>query len=205
MNTGIFGGTFNPVHKGHLIIAEEILVKKNLDEIIFVPSAKPPHKDNESIVDANLRLEMLKLATNHNEHFKTSDIEIFRDGYSYTIETMEFFSKKYPHKNLFFIIGSDSIKNINRWKNANALIAKFSFIIAERPDFNFTEKLIDQTPLPKSLKNRLKKGIVSTPLIDISSTTIRNRRLNGESIDGLVPKKVRDFIIDNGLYKPRRI
>ncbi len=205
MNIGIFGGTFNPVHKGHLIIAEEILVKKKLDEIIFIPSAKPPHKDNESIVDANLRLEMLKLATNHNNHFKTSDIEISREGYSYTIETMEFFSEKYPHKNFFFIIGSDSVKNISTWKNANDLIAKFSFIIAERPDFNFTENLIDQTPLPKDLKNRLKKGIVSTPLIDISSTTIRNRCLNGDSIDGLVPKKVRDFIIDNGLYKPRRI
>jgi len=205
MNTGIFGGTFNPVHKGHLIIAEEILVRKNLDEIIFVPSARPPHKDNESIIDANLRLEMLKLATNRNNHFKTSDIEISRDDYSYTLETMDIFSKKYPHKNLFFIIGSDSITNISTWKNAKELIAKFSFIIAERPDFNFTEKLIDQTPLPKSLKNKLKKGIVSTPLIDVSSTIIRNKCLNEESIDGLVTPEVKGFIIDNGLYKPRRI
>jgi len=205
MNTGIFGGTFNPIHNGHLIIAETILVEKNLDEIIFVPSAKPPHKNNTSIIAPNLRLEMLKLATIDDDRFKISDIEILRDGYSYTIDTMEFLSKKYPYKNLFFIIGADNIPNISNWKRPDDLIKIFSLIIAQRPDFDSVEKLIDETPLPKSLKNKLKKSIVSTPLIDISSTLIRDRRFNGKSIDKLVPKKVNAFIMDNGLYKARRI
>ena len=121
MKIGILGGTFNPIHVGHLILAEEAREKLLLDKIIFVPAATPPHKDISDIAEAQNRFAMLKLASRGNRHFCVSDIEIKREGRSYTIDTIREFKKLYPNDELYFIIGSDLLKYLDYVAGTNSV------------------------------------------------------------------------------------
>ena len=135
MNIGLLGGTFNPVHIGHLILAEEAREKLKLDKIIFIPTALPPHKDNLDIAPADKRLKMLKLAISGNKYFAVSDIEIKRQGRYYTIDTLNELKRKYSRDELYFIIGSDLLKYLNEWKDLHEIIKMVKFVCARRPGY----------------------------------------------------------------------
>ncbi|MFC1658597.1 nicotinate (nicotinamide) nucleotide adenylyltransferase, partial [Candidatus Omnitrophota bacterium] len=124
---GILGGTFNPIHMGHLILAEEVLQKIGLSRMVFVPTNIPPHKDNTEIIPAPHRLKMLNLAISGNPGFAVSDIEVKRGNRSYTIDTIKEFNRIYPGKELYFIIGSDLFSYLNEWKDLKEIIGLVKF------------------------------------------------------------------------------
>jgi len=188
MKIGILGGTFNPIHVGHLILAEEAREKLLLDKIIFVPAAMPPHKDNSDIAEAQHRFAMLKMALRGNNHFSVSDAEIKRQGRSYTIDTIREFKKLYPADELYFIIGSDLLKYLDEWKDLGEIIKMVKFIAATRPGY----------PLEKI------PAYISTLAIravDISAFEIRNAIKENKSFRYLIPERVFDYINRRKLYK----
>lgn len=188
MKIGILGGTFNPIHIGHLILAEEAREKLGLERIIFVPAYLPPHKDNADIADVRHRYQMLNLAIKKNNYFSVSDIEIKRDGRSYTIDTIKEFKSVYPDDDLYFIIGSDLLKYLAEWKDLNEIIKMVKFIVATRPGY----------PLEK-----IPNYIATIPIraVDISGFEIRKAIKEDKSFRYLVPEVVYKYIIKNKLYK----
>ncbi|MFH1577943.1 MAG: nicotinate-nucleotide adenylyltransferase, partial [Candidatus Omnitrophota bacterium] len=188
MKIGIFGGTFNPVHLGHLILAEEVRQKIGLSKVIFVPANLPPHKNNGEIVSAACRLKMLKLAVKGNSYFSVSDIEIKRHGRSYTIDTLKEFNRIYKGNELYFIIGSDLVKYLSEWKDLKEIIALVKFIVATRPGY----------PL-EDLPDYMTK--IDIRAVDISAFEVRQCVEQGHSFRYLIPEAVRSYIIKEGLYK----
>ena len=188
MKIGILGGTFNPIHVGHLILAEEAREKLLLDKIIFVPAATPPHKDISNIAKAQNRFEMLKLALKDNGHFSVSDIEIKRQGRSYTIDTLREFKKLYPKNELYFIIGSDLLKYLDEWKDLGEIIKMVKFIVATRPGYPLEK-------IPSYIST------LAIRAVDISAFEIRNAIKENKSFRYLVPARVFDYINKRKLYK----
>jgi nicotinate-nucleotide adenylyltransferase len=188
MKIGILGGTFNPVHIGHLILAEEAREKLGLDKVIFIPTALPPHKDNVNIAPAADRLKMLKLATKSNKYFAVSDVEIKRKGRSYTIDTLKELKKKYKNDELYFIIGSDLLKYLNEWKDLSQILKMVEFIAATRPGYSL-EKI---PPYIHTLPIRA---------VDVSGFEVRQCVNQGKSFGYLVMDKVFDYIKRKKLYK----
>lgn len=188
MKIGILGGTFNPVHLGHLILAEEAREKLSLERIIFVPAFLPPHKEATGIAPAGARLAMLKAAIGKNKYFSVSDIEIRRSGRSYTIDTLKDFKEKFPADELYFIIGSDLLTYLAGWKDLKRILRMVKFIAATRPNF----------PL-----RRLPAQIATLPIraVDISGFAIRSRIKAGKSFRYLVPEAVYRYISKNKLYQ----
>jgi len=199
-NIGIFGGTFNPIHIGHLIPAQEIVFRKKLQKLIFVPNSNPPHKKNEKLLEADLRYKMVELAIEDTGYFAIDNIELKRPGYSYTIDTMNHYVEKYKNSNLFFIIGADSLFEIHLWKDADILLSSFSILVAKRTGFELSPEILEKLPFGRPVIEKIKTNIVETPFIDVSSSAIREKRKRNESIKYLVPDKVYDFIIRNNLY-----
>ncbi len=188
MKIGILGGTFNPIHIGHLILAEEAREKLNLDRIIFVPTYLPPHKENSDIASAPDRYKMIKLALQKNKYCLVSDIEIKRDGKSYTIDTLKEFKQKYPQDELYFIIGSDLLKYLDDWKDLFEIIKMVKFIVATRPGY----------PLEK-----IPAYITTMPIraVDVSAFEIRQAIKENRSFRYLVPEAVFKYISKKNLYK----
>lgn len=188
MKIGILGGTFNPIHIGHLILAEEAREKLGLDRVIFVPAFFPPHKDNSDIAAAGARLSMVKLAIKGNKNFVVSDIEIKRNGRSYTIDTIKEFKQKYPQDDLYFIIGSDLLKYLDDWKDLGEIIKMVKFIAATRPGY----------PLEK-----IPSYISTVPIraVDVSAFEVRECIKQNKSFRYLVPDAVFKYIIKKGFYK----
>lgn len=193
----IFGGSFNPIHLGHLAVAEYTLKSCELKKIIFLPNANPPHKINDDIIPANHRFNMVALAIKDNEFYEISDYEMNKSEPSYTIDTIRHFKKAYD-ADIFFIIGADSLYTLNKWKSYKELIKECSFIVADR-------NCGKGNNLSKEIYEHEKKGgriePVKMPKIDITSTLIRDKLLKGEDIKGYVPEAVKDYITKNGLYK----
>lgn len=187
MKIGILGGTFNPIHLGHLILAEQVRQKLDLDKVIFVPSFLPPHKDSSVILDARARFAMVKLAINKNKFFEISDIEIKRKEKSYTIVTLKELQSQYPGSELFFIIGSDIIKELAQWQDIKEVERMAKFVIATRPGYPLEG--IPEDILP-----------VQIQALDISAYEIRERIKQNISIRYLVPESVRKYIIKRRLY-----
>ena len=192
MKIGILGGTFNPIHNGHLIIAETARTKFGLDKIYFVPSANPPHK-NLILAPKEHRYQMTAIAIQNNPAFFISPIEM--DGkYKYSYQTIKYFlQQKNPDDELFFIIGMDSLNNIQSWVKGYELLGLCKFIVITRPG----EKLAENEHLQKYKKNLM---FVENLEIGISSTMIRERIKNNMSIKYLVPNTVRNYIYFNNLY-----
>ena len=188
MKIGILGGTFNPIHIGHLILAEEAREKLNLDKIIFVPTFLPPHKDNSDIVPARDRLAMVKLAIKGNRYFSVSDIEIKRDGRSYTIDTLKEFKKKYGQDELYFIIGSDLLKYLDEWKDLDEINKLVKFVVVTRPGYPLEK-------IPSYIKT------MAIRAVDVSAFEIRKCIKDNKSFGYLVPDSVYSYIINKKLYK----
>ena len=210
MDIGIFGGSFNPIHIGHLIVAEEVFQLRGLSKVIFMPAGISPHKESSDLTDSFHRYQMVKSAISDNEHFEVSDIEIKRSGKSYTIDTIRILRERYgeEHK-LYLIMGTDMINEISTWKDIDTLSMKCRFIMVNRA--SIPTNGISKSPFPecgiRGIKvfsdekiaeiERLK---VTIPPIGISSTEIRDRLRSGRSIRYLVPHCVEDYIKTHNLY-----
>lgn len=210
---GLFGGTFNPIHFGHLRAAEEIGEACRLDEVIFVPASYPPHKKKVDI-PASLRLEMVRLAISDNVHFALSEVELKRSGKSYSIETIKHFRQQLGMgPSLYFLVGLDAFLEIDTWKDYRALFELCHFVILSRPGL---EKKFSAEHLPVELAGDFcydaakggyayRSGFFVFPkeitAMDISSTKIRENFQKGRSVKYLLPPPVEDFIRSHKLYQ----
>ena len=213
---GILGGTFNPVHLGHLAAADEVRDRLKLDKVLFVPSFLPPHKSEEDMPSAVQRQEMVRLAIKGNPHFTVSDVEIRRGGRSYTVDTIEALHKVHPGAELYFITGLDSFLEIGTWKEWERLMELCSFVVLSREGCRFRDiSKLAFLNAPEhelaALDGREKEEAVfrtgnmrvhleRIPFYDISSTDIRARLRAGRSIKYHLPDAVEHYIIENKLY-----
>jgi nicotinate-nucleotide adenylyltransferase len=188
MRIGLLGGTFNPIHSGHLILADEVREKLKLDQVVFVPANIPPHKKSAAIAPARLRMEMLRIAVRGNRHFSVSDVELRRSGPSYTIDTIYEFKKRFPGDELFFITGSDLLKYFAEWKDLRQIVRLVKFIVATRPGY----------PL-----EGIPRYIATVPIraVDISAFEVRMHVRMGKSYRYLVPEGVYRYIQKHRLYR----
>ncbi len=195
---GILGGTFDPIHMGHLITAEIVRVSAALDEIIFIPAARPPHKENKGEAPAEDRLRMVQCAVEGNPAFSVSDIELRREGPSYTVDTIAALSEQLGDAELFFITGADAMNDLYRWHDPVRLLHSCTFIVAARQGVELDESRLAEQFSPEQ-RSRIR--IVPTPHLEISSTVIRARVRAGRSIRYLVPRAVELYIEERGLYR----
>jgi nicotinate-nucleotide adenylyltransferase len=183
---GILGGTFNPVHAGHLILAQDALKQFDLDRVLFIPCARPPHKRPDRLASAKHRMAMLKAALKGDPRFVVSDIEIKRGGISYSIDTVRRLKQLHPCTEIYFVIGGDSINELKSWKRILELQRLCRFIAMDRPGFQ----------VPGSSKVEMFKG----HRVDISSSEIRRCVAEGRSILRLVPPAIEQYITRHRLY-----
>ncbi|SFS87074.1 nicotinate-nucleotide adenylyltransferase [Paenibacillus sp. BC26] len=194
IKVGFMGGTFDPIHYGHLLAAESAREACGLDEVWFIPAGHPPLKENGPLADGQTRLEMVYRAIDFQPHFRGMDVELEREGTSYTIDTVKSLMELYPDREFSIIIGSDRVNDLPQWHQINVLAALVRFIGVRRAG-----EVLKVDALPAFLQERL--SIIEMPQIGISSTDIRNRRAQGRSIRFLVPEKVYSFIRRNELYE----
>jgi len=189
MKIGLYFGSFNPVHYGHLIIANHILNETDLDKIWFIVSPQNPFKTNTTLLNKYSRLHMLKVATEDDNRIKISDIEFNLPKPSYTAVTLVHLQEKYPEFLFSVIMGSDSFQNLQKWKNYEAIVKGYQIFVYRRPGFEINNHINAQLT------------IVDAPLLQISATQIRQLVKNGKSIRYMVPDKVREEIESGGYYK----
>jgi len=192
MKLGIFGGTFNPPHIGHLIVAEHVCDALRLDNIVFVPAATPPHKALDGIVAAAHRVEMLRRAIQGNPNFDISDIEIARGGVSFTVDTLQQLRDEHPSDEFFLLIGMDNLPEFPTWRSPERILELATVVVMTRPGFAAND-------VPPDLKGRVR--ICPVPTIGIASSEIRARVKEGKSIRYLVADPVRDYIHHHNLYR----
>jgi nicotinate-nucleotide adenylyltransferase len=197
---GILGGTFNPVHLGHLILAQNALEKYELSKVLFVPCAMPPHKKSAALVSATHRMAMLNAVIETDPRFEVSDIELARKGPSYSVDTVAQLHEMHAGAGLYFIIGSDSLGELHMWKDIQKLLTMCTFVTFTRPGNGARaitpESLKMESPWPQ----RLLSNVSSLHMVDISSSEIRYRVAEGMSIRYLVPQAVETYIAENHLY-----
>lgn len=198
MKIGIIGGTFDPIHNGHLIIGEYARTTLDLDKVIFIPVGIAPHKDNNKITDSEIRVKMIDLAIESNPYFYQSLIEVKRDRVSYTVETITRLKEEYKEDELYFIMGGDSIFEIESWKDSKILMKICNFIVLDR-GYRTTDDIRKKMLELKKLYG-MKVQDVRSPIIEISSTEIRKRCKMDHSIKYLVPEALEKYILDRKLY-----
>ena len=192
---GVYGGTFDPIHTGHLVIARGIVEHCGLDRLLFVPSARPPHKQGHAIAPSDDRFRMAQLATQHDPHFEVSDLEINRPGLSYTVDTLKELRNIYgASSSIHLVIGADSLLEIDTWYAPDRVFELATIVTVPRPG----KELVRADP-----RWRDRVVTVQLPEIDISSTDIRRRVCEGLSIANLVPEEVARYIEERGLYGDR--
>jgi len=188
MKLGVLGGTFNPIHLGHLVLAEQAREKLSLDKIIFMPANLSPHKENSDVAPAFARYQMVKIAIQGNKYFSVSRLEIKRGGTSYSVDTLKQLRRIYPKDELFFIVGSDVLKDLADWKDIEEIFSLAKFVVATRPGY----------PI-----GNMPPGIIALNIraVDICAYEIREFIKNGFSVRYLVPDKVILYIKKKGLYR----
>lgn len=196
---GIMGGTFDPIHIGHLVTAEAVRLEYDLDKVLFIPAGKPPHKQGSAVTEAMHRYVMTVMATYSNPHFFVSALEIERNGPSYTVDTIEFLREKYgADTDFYFITGADALEELPTWKNVDHLLTLCHFIAASRPG---CVSAIDKVIKHFGAQGRQNIHKLATPQLEISSTDIRERVKKGLSIKYIVPESVENYILKEQLYK----
>lgn len=202
LRLGIFGGSFDPVHYGHLLLAECCREQCLLDRVRFIPAAVSPHKIGAEPVSAADRVELLKLAIGGHEHFEVSTSEIDRGGVSYTVETMAKLREQDADRELFFMMGADSLFDFPNWKQPAEICELCTPVVVSRPgspepDFGVLKGIVSDQRVAE-----IAKHMVTMPQVDISSTEIRDRVSSGRSIRFQVPRAVEKYIETQGLYQP---
>jgi len=193
MKIGVLGGTFNPIHLGHLILADECLYQLGLDKVVFIPAGFPPHKTIEGDISHSDRLNMVRLALEGYDRFEISTYEIDKNELSYSIETIKHLKTKYGESaELFFLAGEDSGDSLSLWKNFEEILRFTTFVVANRSG----------VPVGRSINDHIKNNLtcIKIPNIEISSTMIRARVKHHQPIDFYLPPKVVNYIRDKGLY-----
>ena len=184
---GILGGTFDPVHIGHLRMADAVYKCMDLEQVMFIPAYVAPHKVGMDIAPADDRYAMTKLAIEPYSYFTVSDLELRRSGVSYTVDTLRELHRQYPEKQLYFIIGADSVEQLHTWNNIEEMLQLATFIGAGRPGY---EGIMDNVVKNLGEEARQHIMLLNTPEYDVSSTDIRERIREGASLMNLVPKVV---------------
>jgi nicotinate-nucleotide adenylyltransferase len=196
---GIMGGTFDPIHNGHLATVEFVRKKLGLEKVLFIPAYVAPHKIGGEFAPADERYKMTELAINSNPYLELSDMELRRQGVSYTYDTVVALQEQYGSEyELFFIIGADSVAELASWHRVREIMQVCTFVAATRPGFALTVDKVIETFGDLGEKRIL---WVDTPEVDISSTEIRERVKKGHSIKELVPKAVAEYIQQKDLYR----
>lgn len=189
---GLFGGSFDPPHVAHLILAETAREQADLEEIWWIPAAIPPHKQRVRLTDPVDRIEMIRRAIAGNRHFRINDLEIRRSGVSYTIQTITELQGEYPTERFFLLVGGDSLRDFHTWYRPEEILARVDLIVYDRPGYDFSG--VSQSILKKTIE-------LKAPLLEISGTDIRQRVEDGKSIRYRVPESVRSYIVNNKLYQ----
>lgn len=197
--TGIMGGTFDPIHIGHLLVARAALEQCGLDEVWFMTGGLPPHKRGKAVTPPEIRHAMVKLAIDGENGFKAVDYEVKKTTYSYTAETLMDLKALYPENEFYFIIGEDSLRDIGTWYKPKSILKNCILLVYPRLISEDIDVLIEKTQ--KSLGGDIRK--ITAPLFGISSTEIRQRAGEGKSVKYLVPDSVAEYIIENKLYGAR--
>ena len=200
MRLGIFGGSFDPVHYGHLLLAETCREQCRLDRIWFLPAAVPPHKQSKVLAPAKARVEMLELALSGNEHFAVSTLELDRGGVSYTVETLRTIAAQQPGDALFFLMGADSLYEMLSWREPAEICRLAVPVVVHRadsppPDFAVLGNLVSSERLAE-----IRSHQVEMPIIDLSSTDLRSRAAAGQSLRYRTPRAVEKYIEAQRLY-----
>jgi len=199
MKVGILGGTFDPIHLGHLIIAEEARVRLGLEEVLFIPTGQPWMKGGQPISPSQHRMNMVRLAVASNPFFKVCSMEMERPGPSYTVETLEELRRhRGPGHEFFFILGLDSLKEFHRWKDPAGILERCTLVALRRPGYEKVALAHLEEVRPDALARVV---FLDAPLIEISGTEIRRRVASGVSIRYWVPREVEEYIYHNGLYR----
>ena len=198
---GLIGGSFDPVHSGHLMIAQDAADRLELDEVVFIPANIPPHKQDQQRVSAEHRLNMLRLATESNLRFTVSSIEIDRGGVSYTFDTVCELRADQPDAELVLIVGSDTLVDLPNWYNVQELLEIADVATLVRPGDVDLAAIEAKLALDPELRDRLMGQLYDSRLVDISSSEIRARVAEGLGVKYLVPPEVEMYIFEHGLYQ----
>lgn len=201
MRLGIFGGSFDPVHYGHLLLAECCREEQRLDEVWFLPAAAPPHKLGAVLAPPKARIEMLELAISGNEGFRVSAVEIDRGGVSYTVETLRTIATQQPQAELFLLMGADSLRDLPTWREPAEILSLAIPLVVRRagsqaPDFTPLANLVSATRLAT-----MKASQVEMPLTELNSTDLRQRAADGRSLRYRTPRGVEKYIETQRLYR----
>lgn len=197
MRVGIFGGTFDPIHLGHLVIAEQVAEELRLEQVVFVPGGIPPHKEASSVrASAADRLDMVTAVVSGNERFVVDTIEMDAGRKTYSVETVPLVKERWPGDEWYFVTGADEISNLLSWKEPDRLLEEVVMVAATRPGYDISN--LDH--LAKSLRNFDRILPVECSRIDVSATGIRRQLLQGKTIRYLVPEEVHEIIYERGLY-----
>jgi nicotinate-nucleotide adenylyltransferase len=201
MRIGVFGGTFDPVHLGHLILAEQCREQGRLDEVWFVPAAQPPHKSHYAITPFRHRAEMLRLATAGHPAFRVNELENERPGPSYTVVTLDELSKAHAGVEWFLLVGSDTLADLHEWRDPAGVVRRAGLLVMARGG----EPVLSADELRASLGlpagERLSVEVVAAPRIEISSRDLRGRAAARRSLRYMVPRAVECYIEEKGLYR----
>ncbi len=201
MRIGVFGGTFDPVHLGHQILAEQCREQGRLDQVWFVPAASPPHKQGQALTPFAQRVEMLALALAGQPAFRIDELEKDRPGPSFTVHTLEEIRRRQPDAELFLPIGSDTLHDLPHWYQPVRIIEMAGLLVTHRPGWPLPAPAELQAALRLPAGIRLRLDVVEAPLIDIASRDLRRRAAAGRSLRYLVPRAVEAYIHDKRLYQ----
>ena len=193
---GLFGGTFDPPHKGHIALAKAALINFSLDKIIFIPAGNPPHKTDKHVTHKVYRFEMVKMAIKNDEDFSISDFDIKNEKPNYSYLTIEHFKKKYPDDEIFFIIGADSYRDLFKWKNYPDILSLCTFIVLNRYDFDLEEYFKKYS----EIFSEHKALFIDDFSYDLSSTELREKIALGMDCSNLLPDGVYEYIKKTNLY-----
>jgi nicotinate-nucleotide adenylyltransferase len=189
----IFGGTFDPIHNAHLYIAHKAIWDLELDSVIFIPSAKPPHKLERKTTDSYIRYEMVKMAIRGEAKFQVSDYELNQKTLSYTYKTLEYFKELEKDTEWYFLTGLDCLMDIEKWKNTEKIFELCHFVVYNRTGYDF-KNVVKNKYFDRSI-------FLDMPILDISSTRIREDVSLGKNVGSLLPESVNNLVRELGLYK----
>lgn len=201
MRIGIFGGTFDPVHVGHLILAEQAREQARLDQVWFLPAFRPPQKEGQAVTRFDQRAEMLALAVAGNPAFRIDEVERERAGPSYTVETLAELRRRHPGETFLLLIGGDSLADLHLWRDPQGIVARAGLVVMARPGVAVPDAPDLRRKLGLPADAPLSLEVMAAPVIDVSSRDLRRRVAEGRSIRYYVPRAVEVYVQEKGLYR----